>query len=131
MKIHECCALFQQLCDINGKKKTATGTDLIISVTEYIRENFSSPVLSLSATADRFNVNETWLSRVFREQSGITFSAFVENLRMEHARRLLGDTDLTTARIAEACGYYSSNSFCRAFKRYYGYTTTQYRSGDL
>ena len=128
-KMHRICSLFNQLCSLASTRNAMAEFVFIDSVTAYIRKNYVSPDLSLTKIADHFHINESYLSLSFKQHTGNNFSTYLETLRMEHAKALLCTTDHTIAEIAEASGYYSSNSFCRAFKRFWGYTPTQCRSG--
>lgn len=129
-KMHRICSLFNQLCTLAASQNAMAESDFIRSVTAYIQENYASPDLSLTGTADHFHVNESYLSLSFKQYTGTNFSTYLETLRMEKARMLLCTTEQTIAKIAAANGYYSSNTFCRAFKRFWGFTPTQCRSGQ-
>ncbi|MNW14569.1 Urease operon transcriptional activator [compost metagenome] len=59
---------------------------------------------------------------------GINFSDYLEDLRMTLAKELLAETELPVFEIAERVGYSSSNTFCRAFKRINGVSTSAFRS---
>lgn len=129
-KIHRICGMFTQFCELSASQNALAESGFIQSVTAYIRENYASPELSLTGTADHFHVNESYLSLSFKQYTGTNFSTYLETLRMEKARMLLCTTEQTIAKIAAANGYYSSNTFCRAFKRFWGFTPTQCRSGQ-
>ena len=107
-----------------GKQK------MMDSVIAYLHQHYTDACFSLRMAADHFNVSESYLSYVFKEQSGTNFFAFVEALRIEKAKSLLKETDLKINEIAEQIGYASANSFCRAFKRATGDSATGYRSED-
>lgn len=130
-KMHCICQLFQQFCHLASSRNAAAESEFIRSVTAYLQENYVSPELSLAGVAHHFHVNESYLSLSFKQHTGTNFSTYLETLRMDRAKILLCTTDQTITDIASACGYYSSNSFCRAFKRFWGYTPTQCRNGQM
>lgn len=129
-KTHYICTMFDRLCSLAASLAETTESNFVDSVTSYIRKNFVSPELSLTGVADAFHVNESYLSFAFKKHTRTNFSIYLEKLRMDFSRELLLSTDRTIADIASASGYYSSNSFCRAFKRFWGYTPTQCRNGE-
>ncbi len=75
-------------------------------------------------------LNRTYLSRVFNEGFGESFSQVILNARLEEASRLLkGDTDLNVGQIARQCGFQSPSTFNRTFVKKYGQTPKKYRAG--
>ena len=130
-KMHHICDLFKQLCLLASQRNAAQESHFMDSVTSYIREHYVSPDLSLVGVADHFHINESYLSLSFKQHTNTNFSTYLETLRMERAKVLLHTTDKTITEIAKDSGYYSSNSFCRAFKRFWGYTPTQCRNGQI
>lgn len=76
-------------------------------------------------------LNRTYLSRIFNEGLGESFSDYVRDRRMTEAMRLLTDEpDTPIADIAEHCGFASHSSFHRAFVRFTGMKPGDYRSGN-
>jgi len=72
-------------------------------------------------------MSEVYLSQFFKEQSGETFSSYLERIRMEKAVELLLTSEQSIQVIAEKVGYSTSNTFGRAFKRIYGMSALSYR----
>lgn len=94
---------------------------------DYIEEHFREFDLSLSLLAREAQTSEAYASYFFKEQTGWTFSDYVEHLRMNEAKQQLSSTDLPVSDIAAAVGYLSLNTFSRAFKRANGISATEYR----
>ena len=99
-------------------------------VARYLRENFQDPNLSLTSVAERFNVNDKYLSRFFKEQLRVNYHSYVESLRLNHARELLEESDLSLKRIAEQSGYASQMTFARAFRRKFGLSPSVVRQKE-
>lgn len=95
-------------------------------IRQYISENFSLP-LTREETAAYFQLNPNYLSRLFRQRSGDTFSGLLRSMRMEHAAFLLRRTDLLVDEITLQCGYQSTPFFTSAFHRHFGLPPGQYR----
>ncbi|MBS5522810.1 MAG: helix-turn-helix transcriptional regulator [Clostridiales bacterium] len=83
--------------------------------------------LSLELVARRVYVSKTYLSQMFKERTGHSFTEYVNNQRIVKARRLLLTTDLKIDQIAESCGFFSSTYFSTAFKKNTGMTPRAFR----
>jgi transcriptional regulator GlxA family with amidase domain len=83
--------------------------------------------LSVAALARRIAVTPRHLARVFHADVGITPGEFVDRMRVEHARRLLERTDLTTERVAAESGLGSVETLHRVFRARLGTTPREYR----
>jgi transcriptional regulator GlxA family with amidase domain len=83
--------------------------------------------LSVEALAARVHMSPRNFARVFRRETGSTPAKFVEQARVEEARRRLEETPLTTAAIASACGFGTTESMRRAFLRRLGVGPAEYR----
>lgn len=83
--------------------------------------------LSVEALAARVGMSPRHFARVFRRETGTTPGAYVEALRIEAARRLLEDTTLTVAAVAERVGLKHAETLHRAFVRTVGTTPARYR----
>lgn len=100
---------------------------LVNEIRQYIEDNYANPDLSLNLIADQFHVNAKYSSHLFKEAYGMKFVDFLMNLRMEHAKKLLLQTDLPLQDISEKVGYTHSISFGRTFKKVVGVTPGDYR----
>jgi AraC-like DNA-binding protein len=67
------------------------------------------------------------LNRYVRQWLGMGFHEYVQEVRMEEAKRLLRSSRQSVAQIARECGFSSSGYFIRAFKKGLGKTPQQYR----
>ena len=83
--------------------------------------------LSLKATAQYLNMNPSYLSSLFKKETGSTLTEFVNQKRMEHAAYLLANTYMPISAISQNCGILDDNYFTKLFKRCYNQTPTQFR----
>ncbi len=83
--------------------------------------------LSLKAIAEHLNVNASYLSTLFKKETGYTLTNYVNKKRMEHAAFLLSTTVQSISSIAQQCGILDENYFTKLFKRHYHVTPSQYR----
>lgn len=78
--------------------------------------------LSLAILAERLNVSYQHLSSLFTEHLGLSFSAYLADVRLRNAKQLLDDSDLSVTEICYECGYRNLSHFLRSFKKKYGVT---------
>ncbi|MBT2321304.1 GlxA family transcriptional regulator [Variovorax paradoxus] len=83
--------------------------------------------LSVPALAARAGMSERSFARVFRSETGTTPAEFVENARIDAARRLVEESDLPAKRLADQVGYANVDAFRRAFGRRLGVSPGEYR----
>ena len=84
--------------------------------------------LRVERLAERTAMSPRNFARVFREEVGVPPARFVEELRLEAARRSLEETDETMERIASSCGLGTATSLRRAFSRELGVSPQDYRA---
>lgn len=102
----------------------------ISSITRYLHEHLSEEI-SLSILADEFHLNPQYISQLFKNEIGVGFLAYLTNIRMEKAKKLLLSTSLSIAEIAEQSGYEDYRVFTKVFKKSEGNTPSQYRRDFL
>ena len=83
--------------------------------------------LSLKAHAEHLSVNASYLSNLFKKETGITLTEYVNRARIDHAIFLLNTTDMQIQTIAQNCGVPDVNYFTKLFKRTIGKTPKEYR----
>ena len=127
-QIHITLNLYRELCSfISDRRQVQDADGLVTEVIKLIHMNYADSTLSLTQAASLYSVSESYLSTAFKNIQGKKFSCYVEDVRIEKAKELLENTDLTVKDIAEKTGYTSANSFCRAFRRVTGMNTSEYR----
>ncbi|TVQ85951.1 MAG: AraC family transcriptional regulator [Chromatiaceae bacterium] len=77
--------------------------------------------------AHQVGTNQQRLTRIFREQVGMSAYEYLQEMRLERGRNLLSETDLQIQLIADRVGYRNAGDFTRAFRRHFGVTPRQYR----
>ncbi len=83
--------------------------------------------LSLEALARRVNTSPRHFTRIFRAATGLTPGRYVEQVRLETARRRLEETELSVEMVAAACGFGSAGNFRRVFTRTMDVSPLEYR----
>lgn len=83
--------------------------------------------LSLKALAKLLNVNASYLSTLFKKETGSTLTNYVNQKRIDHAILLLNSTSMQIQLIAHHCGFSDLNYFTRTFKKNIGKTPQEYK----
>ena len=83
--------------------------------------------LSTQSIADALSISTGHLSRVFHQETGKKLVDYLQEVRMEHAVRLIKENELTNEQICEAIGYSRLQYFSAKFKEYYGVSLNEYR----
>ena len=102
----------------------------IRAITRYMQEHLAEEI-SLSVLAEEFHLNAQYISQLFKSKIGVGFLAYLTNIRMEHAKKLLLTTPLSIAEVSEQSGYGDYRVFTKTFKRSEGITPSQYRRDFL
>lgn len=117
---HECSTL----------KETMEYSDIaIVQVQNYIKEHYSSSI-NLQFLAKEFLFSYTDLSRRFKKATGMSFSEFLNDIRLTEAMKLIKTTDYRCSKIASVVGYKNYESFSRAFKEKYNKAPNEIRKAD-
>ena len=119
---------FQRLADALRQGKEPSGDRLAEEIIAYIRENYNR-YISLDLVAQKFHMNANYLSVYIKRHLGMTFTEYMETLRMDKARELMDETDMSVSGIAAALGFDSPSSFIRFFRKKEGITPGEYRKG--
>lgn len=98
----------------------------IYAVADYISENFDRQ-LSLDNLAGQFFISKYYLSRTFKEITGYGINEYINIHRIQRAKRLLEETDMSISEISIALGYESMTYFEKIFKTYMTLSPLKYR----
>ncbi|MBW5445709.1 response regulator [Cohnella sp. CFH 77786] len=136
---HDCLALSQTLGDAMAlvKRKTCELADLmagnrhdkpskIVQIDRYLAERLSENI-SLTALADHLHLNPSYLSRYFKQETGMNFTDYVHKFKMQAACRLLKQDQHNVETIAAKLGYSERTYFSKLFKKYIGVNPKDYR----
>lgn len=99
----------------------------INKVYSYVLKNFLRPI-HLNQVASVANMNPTSFSRYFKAKTGKTFTQFLNEIRMEHAYKLLIDGKFNVSEVCYECGFQNQSYFIKQFKRITHQTPLQYKN---
>ena len=120
-------SLFQQRLSAEPEQQEER---TISGITRYLQEHLAEE-MSLSILAEQFYLSPQYISQLFKSEIGVGFLAYLTNIRMEKAKKLLLSTSLPIANVAEQSGYGDYRVFTKVFKKAEGITPSQYRRDFL
>lgn len=135
--------IFEQCNSIEGLKKHFRGLiDSIAQVTKSEESDSSKAIvkeieqriqteyfhdLKLSALANEYYINQSYLSTLFLQETGKNFIKYLTEVRLEKARELLETTQFSTSQVAEFVGYNDRSYFTSVFQKKMGVSPAEYR----
>lgn len=108
--------------DISSSKKEQQ----IKKIIEYINNNYTTTDISIKKIADAFFFNQAYLTRIFKESTGMSPIKYIIMLRMRRAVELLEKRTFSISQIAYALGYKNQFYFSKEFKRFFGVQPSKY-----
>lgn len=96
-----------------------------MQIIKYLNENYTQDI-SLKKLSEEFHLNPSYVSYLIKNETGLTYSQYLTDLRIGKARRLLETTDLSLAEISEAVGFNDYFYFIKKFKKVVGVTPGHY-----
>lgn len=97
----------------------------IFTAMDYIEQNFATDV-TLNDLAGATFLHPNYLLRLFKKALGVTPIKYLNDVRLNYAKYLLGNTNEKVSDVAKKCGFSSQTYFSYAFKKAYGDTPTKY-----
>jgi AraC-like DNA-binding protein len=95
-------------------------------ISEWVRTNISSQ-LTVQAVADHFELNASYLSRLFKREMGIPLKSYILNMKVDYAKYLLASTNLPIAKVSEQAYFTETKQFMHTFKERTSMTPSEYR----
>lgn len=96
-------------------------------ICQYIRNNYANKDLSLNTVAKAMYLNASYLSTLFRKETGITLIEYINKVRLKTAKELIDNSEATTVcELANRVGYNNEYYFMRCFKKQYGISPKTY-----
>ncbi|MDF2937468.1 MAG: AraC family transcriptional regulator [Paenibacillaceae bacterium] len=131
----ELLALLEEVCRYAAAKKEAHQTRerqemlrvLVDNVSAHIRSCYADPNLNVNAIGESFGLKGSYLSKLFKEQTGEGLLDFIHSVRTSTAKAIIAGGQDAVADIARQVGYLDAASFIRVFKKYEGITPGKYR----
>ena len=121
-------ALLKDVTASVEEKRNVSSKKIVEEAIQYMKKHYAEDI-SLEKIANRFFLNQTYFSRLFKQYTGSTFTDYLIELRMEKAKELLGKGKYKVYEVSQMIGYRSEKYFFRVFKQYTGCSPTEYYRG--
>ncbi len=128
--VHEYEIVIENL--INAISKSAIKTNgvkyrkEVMTIIAYVKENITQKI-TLTQVAELVNMNESYISRLFKNETGINLISFINMLKMEKSMELLKDPDIMVKEVANKLGYDEQSYFNRIFNKYFGSSPSEFK----
>lgn len=116
------------ICSLVKTKPSNQESKLKEKIFCYIQQHYTSSQLSLEQVAEEFDLSVSYLSRFIKKEIGLTFSKYIQELRLERIKQQLTQTDIPIKEIIRESGYYDVSNFTRKFRILVGVTPGQFRA---
>ena len=121
--------ILQRAVELRDQASNSQLRTLLKEAVAYIDSHYTDETLSLNQVAKEINISANYLSAVFSQEMGATFTEYVTGRRMDKAKELLRSTDKRSGEVAVAVGYRDPHYFSFLFKKTQGCTPRDYRGG--
>ena len=115
---------------LNYAQTTIPQTINTDSALEFIRENYANSNMSLSSVSASIQLSESKISLEIKKTTSLTFKKYLNQVRIDQAKKLLIEEKDQVSFIAEKVGYDNTTNFNRVFKSLVGRTPSEYRSNN-
>lgn len=110
-----------------GKKEKHIKNDIINEIIDYISINYAQDITLSQLASNKYFVDTSYLSRLFKNATGENFSKYLIGYRLQKAKELLANTELKVSDVGSFVGYNDSSHFIQAFKKRYEITPEMFR----
>ena len=111
---------------IEGAENARSGEGISAYISRYVEEHYREEI-SLAALAEAMHYSLPYVSRRFREETGVSFVRYLQSFRVMQGCRLLASGDRTLAEISEAVGYSDVKFFSSLVRRETGLSPSDFR----
>lgn len=118
--------LYQVILDGLSKLTGKQHSRLVLQAVDYISQNYAKSI-NLEMTAEYVSKSKNYFSYLFKKELGISFVEYLNQVRVEAAKKLLDTTDEKTYEISEKVGYSDYKYFSSVFKKITGVSPAQYK----
>lgn len=122
--------LAQVLFELKHSQQKRRSDNVIATLQEYIHAHLNED-LSLVRLSEQVYLNPSYLSRIYKQETGANLSDFIESVRIEKAKELMKNERLKINEIAAMVGYDTAASFTRFFRKMAGLSPQEYRESLL
>nr|WP_302142766.1 response regulator [uncultured Schaedlerella sp.] len=98
----------------------------ILSIKKYIENNYMNEI-NLNLLSEELNFTPSYICKIFKKNTGMHIKEYLNQIRIEQAKRLIKQTNLKVYEIAEMVGFSRTSYFCTTFKKVTGVKISEYK----
>lgn len=117
--IYTICTYMEQVRDKHYRKE-------IVEIMDYVEEHIGEKI-TLASIASQINMNESYISRLFKNETGMNIINYINIRKMEKAKELLSEKNMIVKDVAYALGFEEQSYFNRMFNKYFGVNPKEYK----
>jgi len=102
-------------------------SDIVFKTTNYIKKNCADK-LSLDSLAKEVFLSKSYLSSIFKKETGMSLTAYITKVRVEKSKKLLLEKNASLAVISDQCGFKDQSYFTKVFKKETGVSPKHFRN---
>lgn len=111
--------------------RTKQESGIIYLIRDYISSNYGKSSLSVKDISEHVSLSPSYLCTFFKNGTGVTLNQYITEYRLEKAKQMLADPRYRVADVSFAVGYNDGNYFSKSFRKYTGYSPSEYRENVM
>jgi two-component system response regulator YesN len=111
-------------------RKESNDGKRIYKIISYIHEHIAEPI-SLKRLSEEFFLNPTYISQLFKSETGMNYHAYLMRLRVDSAKKMLSTSDMSIAQVADKTGFQNYRNLSQVFKRMENITPSKFKDATL
>jgi len=123
-------AFVEESAELAARLRRSSAKGDIVKIKSFIESHYNEDI-SLKSIAARFYMNPVYLGQLFKKTYGIYFNDYLLQIRIDHAKRLLRQTEMRVYEIARSVGFDNADYFVCKFEKVEGKSPTAYRNERL
>ena len=102
-------------------------SDVVFKITNYIKKNCAEK-LTLDSLAKEVYLSKSYLSSIFKQETGMSLTAYITKVRVEKSKKMLLEDGVSLAIISSQCGFKDQSYFTKVFKKETGVSPKRFRN---
>lgn len=115
------------LCKLISHKEAEKNKNVVRMILDYIEEHCGMEMSLKELAEEVFFLNPAYLSQLIRKETGISYSTYLRQVRMERAKKYLKEESFSITTVASLSGFHDTSQFIHSFQREIGLTPKKYR----
>lgn len=131
--IHNCSNIITYLVAVTDRtidllaQVKGTKSPVVTHAINHIKSNYGNANLSQKTIADKLHVNPSYLGQIFKDETGVRFTTYLNEYRIDVAKHLIAQNKQKISEISKAVGYTHQSYFQKVFKKFTGMPPSEFK----